>query len=196
MLISKASFECKAKADKNFKEINQKIVKRSHEHCDCVFYLGEKSLPPWSSLDGIPRIEGGLCLDYGDVITAGPSLPNGETTDKITIDNDTISPLDSPVERISSPPLEHEDTAELDDHEHLGDHMENHAGSEHNNHQDVNGFGFENNYHYLTPDIYEVEPRNPSQVSGSSSDSGYHGNNHNRHRKIGVWRATNCECMF
>ncbi|KAJ7375012.1 hypothetical protein OS493_001740 [Desmophyllum pertusum] len=26
------------------------------------------------------------------------------------------------------------------------------------NHDNV--FGFENNYHYLTPDIYEVEPRN------------------------------------
>ncbi|XP_078361967.1 uncharacterized protein LOC144646297 isoform X6 [Oculina patagonica] len=153
---------------------------------------GEKTpLPPWSSLDGIPRIEGGLCIDYGDVITAGPSLPNRETKDKITIDNDTISPRDSPVERISSP-LEPEDTAELENHEHLEDHMENHVESEHTNHQDDNVFGFENNYHYLTPDIYEVGPRNPSQVSGSSSDSGYHGNNHNRHRKLGVWRAINC----
>ncbi|XP_078361963.1 uncharacterized protein LOC144646297 isoform X2 [Oculina patagonica] len=153
---------------------------------------GEKTpLPPWSSLDGIPRIEGGLCIDYGDVITAGPSLPNRETKDKITIDNDTISPRDSPVERISSP-LEPEDTAELENHEHLEDHMENHVESEHTNHQDDNVFGFENNYHYLTPDIYEVGPRNPSQVSGSSSDSGYHGNNHNRHRKLAQHNVFRC----
>lgn len=166
-----------------------------------VFHSGGKSLPPWSSLDGIPRIAGGLCIDYGDLITAGPSLRpscllNGETKDKITIDYEIISPCDSPVERVSSP-SEHADTAELADHEHLGDHqMENHGENEHNTDNHDNVFGFENNYHYLTPDIYEVEPRNPSQVSGSSSDSGYHGNNHNRQRKIGVWKATNCECML
>ena len=160
-----------------------------------VFYSDGKSLPPWSSLDGIPRIEGGLCIDYGDVITATPSLSIRETNNKITIDNDTISPRDSPVERISSP-LEHEDTAELEEHVQLEGHVENHVEDEHNNHQDISVFGFENNYHYLTPEIYETEPRNPSQVSGSSSDSGYHGNNHNRQRKLAVWRATNCECML
>lgn len=153
---------------------------------------GGNSLPPWSSLDGIPRIEGGLCIDYGDIITAGPSLLNQEVKDKLTIDNEIISPRGSPVERISGP-LEHEDTAELaDPDEHSEEHMENHCENEHNNNRDDNVFGFENHYHFLTPDIYEAEPRNPSQVSGSSSDSGYHGNNHNRQRKMGVWRASNC----
>ena len=159
------------------------------------FYLGRKSLPPWSSLDGIPRIEGGLCIDYGDVITAAPSLPNRQTNEKAAIDNDIISPRDSPVERISSP-LEHEDTVELEDNERFGDHLENPDESEHTNHQDDDVFGIVNSYHYLTPDIHGGEPRNPSQVSGSSSDSGYQGNNHNRQRKLGVWRATNCECLL
>lgn len=107
-----------------------------------------------------------------------------------------MSPLDSPVERISSP-SEHADTAELADNEHLEDNSVNHtAENENNNHQDDSVFGFENNYKYLTPGIYEVEPRNPSQVSGSSTDSGYHGNNHNRQRKTGLWTVTNCECML
>ena len=162
-----------------------------------MFHLdgGKSAVPPWSSLDGMPRIEGGICLDYGDIITAGRSLHNQEIKDKITIDYEISSPRYSPdVERISSP-LENTDTMELAVHEHLENPMENHGENKQNGHQDVNGYGFENNYNYLTPDIYEAEPRYPSQVSGSSSDSGYHGNNHNRHRKIGVWRATSCECM-
>lgn len=177
-------------------ESQWKIPQDRAEHCLCVFHLGGNSLPPWSSLDGIPRIEGGLCIDYGDIITAGPSLLNQEVKDKLTIDNEIISPRGSPVERISGP-LEHEDTAELaDPDEHSEENMENHCENEHNNNRDDNVFGFENHYHFLTPDIYEAEPRNPSQVSGSSSDSGYHGNNHNRQRKMGVWRASNCECML
>ena len=136
-----------------------------------------------------------MCIDYSDIITAGPSLLNQEIKDKLTIDNKVLSPRDSPVERVSSP-LEQEETAELaDPDEHLEDHLENHCENEHNKNLDDNVFGFENNYHFLTPNIYEVEPRNPSQVSGSPSDSGYHGNNNNRQRKIGVWRASNCECM-
>ena len=105
-----------------------------------------------------------------------------------------MSPLDSPVERISSP-LEHDDTAELADNEHLEDHTVTNSEPEANNHQEDNIFGFENNYQYLTPGIYQVEPRNPSQVSGSSTDSGYQGNNHNRQRKIG-WTIANCECEY
>lgn len=105
-----------------------------------------------------------------------------------------MSPLDSPVERISSP-LDHADTAELSDNEHLEDHTVPNNETEANNHLEDNIFGFENNYQSLTPGIYQVEPRNSSQVSGSSTDSGYHGNNHNRKRKTG-WPITNCECML
>lgn len=105
-----------------------------------------------------------------------------------------MSPLDSPVERISSP-LDHADTAELSDNEHLEDHTVPNNETEANNHLEDNIFGFENNYQSLTPGIYQVEPRNSRQVSGSSTDSGYHGNNHNRKRKTG-WPITNCECML
>lgn len=195
-LVDKASFGHETKPEKDhFRKLKKwEIPQDRVEHCLSVFHLGGNSIPPWSSLDGIPRIEGGLCIDYGDIITAGPSLLNQEMKDKLTIDNAIISPRDSPVE---SGPLEHEDTAELaDPNEHLEDHTENHCENEHNNNRDDNVFGFENHYHFLTPDIYEAEPRNPSQVSGSSSDSGYHGNNHNRQRKMGVWRASNCECML
>ena len=106
-----------------------------------------------------------------------------------------MSPLDSPVERISSP-SEHADTVELADNEHLDDHTVTNNETEDNNHREDNIFGFGNNYQYLTPGINQVEPRNPSQVSGSSTDSGYHGNNHNRQRKTGLWTITNCECML
>ena len=105
-----------------------------------------------------------------------------------------MSPLNSPVERISSP-SKHADVADMADNEHLDNHSENHAESEDNNQQDE-GFGFENNFQYLTPGICESQPRNPSQVSGSSTDSGYHGNNHNRQRKTGLWTVSNCECML
>jgi len=149
-----------------------------------------KSLPPWSSLDGIPRI-GGLCIEYGGVLETSSSLLSRQLNDKITIDYEIVSPLDSPVERISSP-SEHADTAELADNEHLDEQTVNNNDVEDNSHQDNNVFGFENNYQYLAPGIYEVEPRNPSQVSGSSTDSGYHGNNHNRQRKTGLWTVTNC----
>lgn len=99
------------------------------------------------------------------------------------------------MECISSP-SEHADAAELADNEHLDEQTVINNDVEDNSHQDNNVFGFENNYQYLAPGIYEVEPRNPSQVSGSSTDSGYHGNNHNRQRKTGLWTVTNCECMF
>jgi len=197
-LASLKQAKSKTKSEKDYFPKSLESCSRPYhvEYYLFVLHLAGHSLPPWSSLDGIPRIEGGLCIDYADIITAGPSLLNQEIKDKLTIDNEIISPRDSPVELVSSP-LEHEDTAELaDPDEHLEDHVENHCQNEHNNNRNDNVFGFENNYHFLTPDIYEVTPRNPSQVSGSSSDSGYHGNNHNRQRKMGVWRASNCECML
>lgn len=150
---------------------------------------GGKTLPPWSSLDGIPRV-GGLCIEYGSLLATS----NREVNEKITIDYEIMSPLDSPVERISSP-SEHANVADMAENEHLDNHSENHAESEDNNQQDE-GFGFENNFQYLTPGICESAPRNPSQVSGSSTDSGYHGNNHNRQRKTGLWTVTTCECML
>lgn len=158
--------------------------------CDMFRLDGKSALPPWSSLDGIPRIEGGLCIDYGDIITAGPSLLKREIKEKITIDYEICSTQDSPDEERVSSPLDHTDVTEITVNGHAEDPMEN----EQNCHQDENGFALENNYSYLTPDICETEPRNPSQVSGSSSDSGYQGNNSHRQRKIGVWRATSCEC--
>lgn len=118
---------------------------------------------------------------------------NREINDKITIDYEIMSPLDSPVERISSP-SENADTAELTDNEHLDDNTITTHEHEDDNHHDDSVFGFENNYQFLKPG--RGEPRNPSQVSGSSTDSGYHGNNHNRHRKTGLWTVTNCECML
>lgn len=133
---------------------------------------------------------GGLCIEYGSLLATS----NRDVNEKITIDYEIMSPLDSPVERISSP-SEHANVADMAENEHLDNHSENHAESEDNNQQDE-GFGFENNFQYLTPGICESEPRNPSQVSGSSTDSGYHGNNHHRQRKTGLWTVTTCECML
>ena len=151
---------------------------------------GGKPLPSWSSLDGIPRI-GGLCIEYGSLLATS----NREVNEKITIDYEIMtSPLHSPVERVPSP-SDHADTVEMAENEHLDDHSENHVENEDNNQQDEGVFGFENNFQYLAPGICDTEPRNPSQVSGSSTDSGYHGNNHSRQRKTGLWTITNCECM-
>ncbi|XP_068678463.1 uncharacterized protein [Montipora foliosa] len=152
---------------------------------------GERlALPPWSSLDGIPRV-GGLCIEYGALLPTSPSLINAEITDdKLTTDYEIMSPRDSPVERISSP-SEHADTAELVDSEHLESHTITNDQNDDNNHQGVVVFGFENNYQYLAPEISKGQPRNPSQVSGSSTDSGYHSNNH-RQRKTGLWTVSNC----
>lgn len=152
-------------------------------------------LPPWSSLDGIPRI-GGICIDYGELPEASPSMLNRELPDgKVTVDYEIMSPLDSPVERISST-SEHADTADLEDTDHVENHtMANDHLGDMSHHHDDGVFGFENNYQHLAPELSKGQPRNPSQVSGSSTDSGYHGNNH-RQRKTGLWTVANCECMF
>ncbi|XP_058959697.1 uncharacterized protein [Pocillopora verrucosa] len=171
--------------DKGINELRElRILRKTEGEED-----GKSALPPWSSLDGIPRIEGGLCIDYGDIITTGPSLLKREIKEKITIDYEICSTQDSPDEERVSSPLDNTDVTEITVNGHAEDPMEN----EQNCHQDENGFALENNYSYLTPDICETEPRNPSQVSGSSSDSGYQGNNSHRQRKIGVWRATSSQ---
>ncbi|XP_029194545.2 uncharacterized protein LOC114960355 isoform X4 [Acropora millepora] len=149
-------------------------------------------LPPWSSLDGIPRI-GGICIDYGELLETSPSMLNRELPDgKVTVDYESMSPLDSPVERTSST-SEHADTADLEDTDHVENHtMANDHHGDMNHDHDDGVFGFENNYQHLAPELSKGQPRNPSQVSGSSTDSGYHGNHH-RQRKTGLWTVANSQ---
>lgn len=61
-------------------------------------------------------------------------------------------------------------------------------------------FGYENNLQYLSPNIQPVQhapvTRNASQVSGGSTDSGYHDNacaGGSRQRRTGLWADLHCK---
>ena len=143
-------------------------------------HLGVKPIPPWSSLDGLPRI-GGLCIEYGHSSSKSSRIVNQEMKNQNILRYEILSPRDSPTERAVSH-SEHVERAEVEDH-----------NEDKEVHQEEHDFGFENHYQYLAPDLQGTE-KNPSEVSGSSSDSGYHGNNHSRPRKTGLFTVAHCKC--
>ena len=147
--------------------------------------------PTWSSLDALPRI-GGLSIEYGDnehAISRPRSASQGASSAH-ALECDSLSPRDSPVDRIEIPSFT------VGPGEHVScEHLEV-AGHEHEKHETNNYFGYENNFHFLSPNTCNARTpmeRNVSQVSGSSSDSGYHGvSKNNKNMKPGLW--SHCKC--
>ena len=173
------------------------------------------SAPSWSSIDALPRIDGtGLCVECDDLDESRPRTSSQGTSSGRPQESDSLSTQDSPVDRIDSPTenagpdisvfCEHLDDKE---HERGRPRSRTHALVHANGHADAHAnepsdscFGYENNFHYLSPNhCYEPSSieRNVSQVSGSSCDSGYHGGvKLDKDKKAALGSMPHCKCEW